>query len=124
MVTGQLTWSSVVAHLDAMIILRESEWQQGRQPYLAFVHGVMHRGNLARRADSKDPEWDLVKELATLGKGRRHCKSMFALSASGGWVEGKSGGAYLLPQLHLRHQQLQIPQQYQALGEAEQIQKG
>ena len=66
--TNQMTWSAVHAHRDQVMKLVEAERIQGKSPYLAFVYDVLHRTNIARRANRKDPELDLEKEFSTLDK--------------------------------------------------------
>ena len=60
---GQLSWASVLGHLNTVMRMAEEERVLGMSPYLAILYEDMLRKQFSIRAEQKDPELDIPKEV-------------------------------------------------------------
>ncbi|CAE8721468.1 unnamed protein product [Polarella glacialis] len=65
---GHLSWPQIISHVDVIMQLAETERTKGAPAYAAFVYDVLARKQFARRAEKKDPNLDIGKEIQTVNK--------------------------------------------------------
>ena len=66
--TEQLSWQTVLAHMDIVLQLAEQERMKGNRPFLAFLYEELLRKSWARRAGKGDPGLNIAKEAMTVDK--------------------------------------------------------
>ena len=66
---GHWKMTEAVAHHDVILQLAEQERVRSKPPYVAFLYDEMCRRQWARRAEKKDPNWNLAEETHKIDKG-------------------------------------------------------
>lgn len=65
---SQLSWPSVLAHMDIVLQLAEQERLKSNRPFLAFLYEELLRKSWARRAEKSDPALDIAAEAQKVDK--------------------------------------------------------
>ncbi|CAE8629486.1 unnamed protein product [Polarella glacialis] len=65
---GHLSWPQIISHVDVIMQLAETQRAKGRPAYAAFVCDDLVRKQFARRAEKRDPNLDIGKEIQTVNK--------------------------------------------------------
>ena len=66
--TEQLSWPTVLAHMDIVLQLTEQERMKGNRPFLAFLYEELLRKSWARRAEKGDPALNISAEAQKVDK--------------------------------------------------------
>ena len=66
--TSQLSWQSVLTHMDIVLQLVEQERMKGNPPFVAFLYDELLRKSWARRAEKGDPALDIPAEVKKVDK--------------------------------------------------------
>jgi hypothetical protein len=64
----QISWVAAILHHDLVAKICETERQEGRGPYLAFIYSEILRKQINARALKSDPELDVQDALSTMDK--------------------------------------------------------